>query len=74
VRIEGHTHSIGPEAYNQGLSERRPKVVEQYLISKRISADRLETMGYGPKRPVASNDTKEGRAINQRVELNVLDR
>jgi len=74
VVIEGHTDSIGPEAYNQGLSERRAKVVEQYLISKGISTDRLETLGYGPTRPVASNNTKEGRAINRRVELNVLER
>jgi outer membrane protein OmpA-like peptidoglycan-associated protein len=73
VRIEGHTDNIGPEEYNQGLSERRAKAVEEYLISKGISADRLETMGYGPSRPIAPNDTKEGRAINRRVELNVLE-
>jgi OOP family OmpA-OmpF porin len=74
VKIEGHTDNIGPEEYNQGLSERRAKAVEQYLISKGISADRLETMGYGQSNPVAPNDTEEGRAINRRVELNVLER
>jgi len=73
VRIEGHTDSTGPEAYNQGLSERRAKAVEEYLISKGVSADRLEIMGYGPSSPIAPNDTKEGRAMNRRVELKVLE-
>jgi len=73
VKIEGHTDSIGPEAYNQGLSERRAKAVEEYLASKGISADRLEIMGYGPSSPIAPNDTKEGRAMNRRVELKVLE-
>ena len=74
VEIAGHTDSIGPEEYNQGLSERRAKAVEEYIISKGISADRLEIMGYGPSSPIAPNDTKEGRAKNRRVELNVLER
>jgi len=73
VKIEGHTDSTGPEAYNKGLSERRAKAVEEYLISKGISADRLEIMGYGPSSPIAANDTKEGRAMNRRVELKVLE-
>jgi outer membrane protein OmpA-like peptidoglycan-associated protein len=73
VKIEGHTDSTGPEAYNQGLSERRAKAVEEYLASKGISADRLEIMGYGPSSPIAPNDTKEGRAMNRRVELKVLE-
>ncbi len=73
VRIEGHTDSTGPEEYNQGLSERRAKAVEEYMISKGISADRLEIMGYGPSSPIAPNDTKEGRAMNRRVELKVLE-
>jgi outer membrane protein OmpA-like peptidoglycan-associated protein len=72
VMIEGHTDSIGLEAYNQGLSERRAKAVEEYLISKGVSADRIEIMGYGPSSPIAPNDTKEGRAMNRRVELKVL--
>ena len=72
VRIEGHTDSIGPEAYNQGLAERRAKAVEDFLISKGVSADRLEIMGYGPSSPIAPNNTEEGRAMNRRVELKVL--
>ena len=73
VAIEGHADSIGPEEYNQGLSERRAKAVEEYLVSKGISTDRLEVMGYGPSSPIAPNDTKEGRAMNRRVELKVLE-
>jgi outer membrane protein OmpA-like peptidoglycan-associated protein len=73
VKIEGHTDSIGPEAYNQGLSERRAKAVKEYLISKGISADRLETEGYGPSNPIAPNDTREGRAMNRRVDVKVLE-
>ena len=49
------------------------KAVEEYLISKGISADRLEIMGYGPSSPIAPNDTKEARAMNRRVELKVLE-
>ncbi|MFQ5902757.1 MAG: OmpA family protein, partial [Candidatus Binatia bacterium] len=74
VEIAGHTDSTGPEAYNQGLSERRAKTVEEYLISKGISPDRLKAVGYGESRPVATNDTREGRAMNRRVELNVLEK
>ena len=73
VKIEGYTDSTGPEEYNQGLSERRAKAVEEYMISKGISTDRLEIMGYGPSSPIAPNDTKEGRAKNRRVELKVLE-
>ncbi len=73
VEIAGHTDSTGPEAHNQGLSERRAKAVEEYLISKGISADRLKPVGYGPSYPIASNATREGRAANRRVELKVLE-
>jgi outer membrane protein OmpA-like peptidoglycan-associated protein len=72
VRVEGHTDSIGTEAYNQKLSERRAKAIEEFLISKGVSADRLEIVGYGPSNPIAPNDTKEGRAMNRRVEMKVL--
>lgn len=74
VEIAGHSDSTGPEAYNLGLSERRAKAAEEYLISKGISPDRLKAVGYGESRPVATNDTREGRAMNRRVELNVLEK
>lgn len=71
VRIEvaGHTDSKGRDAYNLGLSDRRSAVVRDYLISKGIDANRMSSRGYGETRPVASNDTSDGRAQNRRTEL-----
>ena len=74
VEVAGHTDSVGDEAYNQGLSERRANAAKEYLESKGITATRLSALGYGEAQPVASNDTEEGRAQNRRVELIVLDR
>ncbi|HSM40872.1 MAG TPA: OmpA family protein [Afifellaceae bacterium] len=74
VEVAGHTDSIGTDAYNQGLSERRANAVKDYLTSKGITATRLTARGDGESRPVASNDTDAGRAENRRVELIVLDR
>ncbi len=69
VEVAGHTDSVGSDQFNQGLSERRANTVGQYLISKGISQERMITIGAGKTRPVASNDTEEGRALNRRVEL-----
>jgi len=74
VEVAGHTDSTGSDAYNQGLSERRANSVKDYLTSQGVTATRLSAKGYGESQPVASNDTKEGRAENRRVELIVLDR
>jgi OOP family OmpA-OmpF porin len=74
VEVAGHTDSIGTEEYNQGLSERRAQAVQDYLVGKGIRASRLSAKGYGESMPVASNDNKEGRAENRRVELVVMDR
>ncbi len=73
VNVEGHTDSVGSDAYNQGLSERRTKSVVDYLVGKGIDAGRLMATGYGESRPVATNDTAEGRAQNRRVELVVAE-
>jgi OOP family OmpA-OmpF porin len=68
--VEGHTDSIGADAYNQKLSERRAKAVLDYLVNKGgINPARLAPVGYGEGKPVATNATKEGRAKNRRVEL-----
>ena len=67
--IEGHTDSVGSDAYNQQLSERRAESVKAYLVSKGIAESRIETKGYGESQPVTSNDTEAGRAKNRRVEL-----
>jgi OOP family OmpA-OmpF porin len=68
----GHTDSIGSDAYNQKLSVRRAESVKAYLVSKGIPANRIYTEGKGEKQPVASNKTKEGRAKNRRVEIEVI--
>ena len=69
VRVEGNTDSIGTDAYNQGLSERRSEGVMGHLIGRGVSASRLTSVGYGESQPIASNETDEGRALNRRVEL-----
>ena len=73
VRVEGHTDWTGPEAYNQGLSERRAVAVRDHLAAAGVEASRLSTVGRGESSPMASNETREGRALNRRVELQVLE-
>ena len=68
----GHTDSIGAEAYNQKLSERRANSVKEYLVSKGVPADRIYTEGKGELQPPASNDSREGRAQNRRVEIEIV--
>jgi OOP family OmpA-OmpF porin len=69
VRIEGHTDSVGSDAYNMKLGQRRADSAESYLVSHGVSASRLSTVSYGESKPIASNDTAEGRAQNRRVDL-----
>ncbi len=69
VTIEGHTDSRGNDAFNLKLSQRRADSVKAYLISKGIDGAKLNTMAYGESKPIGSNDTKEGRAENRRVEF-----
>lgn len=71
IAVEGHTDSQGSDQYNQGLSERRAKAVAEYLESHGIARSRMETTGFGESKPVADNDTADGRAQNRRVELRV---
>ncbi|MBI3785722.1 MAG: OmpA family protein [Deltaproteobacteria bacterium] len=73
ISVEGHTDSRGTDAYNQKLSERRAKSVADYLSAHGIATSRLSTVGYGESRPVAGNDSDEGRAQNRRVELRVQE-
>ncbi|MEZ5845413.1 MAG: OmpA family protein [Geminicoccaceae bacterium] len=67
--VQGHTDSTGATDYNQGLSERRAQSVLDYLTGKGVEAERLTAVGFGENRPLASNDTEEGRAQNRRVEI-----
>ena len=65
--IEGHTDSVGSDAYNQKLSERRAASVVKALTELGVEKSRLKAVGYGESKPIASNETVEGRAENRRV-------
>lgn len=73
VMITGYTCSMGPDAYNQKLSEKRAAAVKAYLVDKGISETRLMTSGGGESNPVADNATKDGRMMNRRAELVVIN-
>jgi len=73
LAIEGHTDNQGKFAYNMDLSDRRAKSVMRDLIKRGIDAGRLEARGYGPTRPIKTNNTVEGRAANRRVEFHIVD-
>ncbi|MEO2051725.1 MAG: OmpA family protein [Allomuricauda sp.] len=70
--VEGHTDSVGSESTNQKLSESRANSVRDFLIDKGIAADRLTAIGYGEAKPIATNNTRAGRAQNRRVEINLV--
>lgn len=71
IDVVGHTDSVGSNAYNQALSERRANAVKDYLVSEGIDAGLIDAIGMGKREPVASNDTEEGQAKNRRVEIHV---
>jgi OmpA-OmpF porin, OOP family len=73
VRVVGHTDSVGADAYNQNLSERRAASVVDYLSRNGVARSRLESSGAGESQPVASNETDDGRAQNRRVELQIKE-
>lgn len=69
VKVDGHTDWVGTDGYNMALGERRANAVKQYLIRKGVAADRIDTTSYGESKPVATNETDEGRALNRRTEV-----
>jgi len=69
VIATGHTDSVGTDAYNVKLSDRRAAAVKAYLVSKGIAASKITTLGKGESQPVATNKTKEGRQKNRRVDI-----
>ena len=71
-RIEGHTDNVGKKAKNILLSQNRADAVKIYLIQGGIDQSRLESIGYGPDKPIASNKNKKGRELNRRVEINLI--
>lgn len=72
IELSGHTSSEGDASVNRSLSYKRVKACKDYIVSKGIDAGRITTIGHGPDKPVAKNDTEENRAKNRRVEMRVL--
>jgi outer membrane protein OmpA-like peptidoglycan-associated protein/opacity protein-like surface antigen len=73
LQVSGHTDNVGSKKTNTALSLRRAESVKAYMASKGIAQDRIETRGFGPDKPVATNDTKDGRALNRRIEFIRID-
>jgi OOP family OmpA-OmpF porin len=71
IEIAGHTDSTGSDAYNQRLSQRRAQSVKDYLVTQGVPSEKIQTIGFGESKPVASNTTKQGRARNRRVEVRI---
>ncbi len=74
AEVAGYTDNRGDPSYNRGLSERRAQTVRDYLIDRGVDASRLSWRGYGERDPIADNETAEGRELNRRVVLRILDR
>ncbi|NJX15019.1 DUF5723 family protein [Tamlana crocina] len=70
--IEGHTDSVGSNSLNQNLSEARASSVMHYLIENGVASNRLTSQGFGESKPIAPNSTQAGRALNRRVEINLV--
>lgn len=73
VLIEGHTDNVGNAEHNQILSQQRAEAIVSYLTEKGIEPSRLQAKGYGFSRPIATNDTEEGRALNRRTEIKIIE-
>jgi len=73
IRVNGHTDNVGGDEYNMNLSRNRAKSVHDYLISKGINASRLSFAYFGSTRPIADNNTEQGKAINRRVEFEITN-
>jgi OOP family OmpA-OmpF porin len=73
LSIEGHTDSDGPDDLNQKLSENRAEAVKQYLETQRVEVERLQSIGYGESKPIASNRTARGKETNRRVEFRIVN-
>jgi outer membrane protein OmpA-like peptidoglycan-associated protein len=74
VRLEGHTDSAGAKEANKMLSQNRADAIRVTLVASGVDTKRMETAGWGEEKPIASNDTEEGRAQNRRLEMTVLSK
>jgi len=71
IRIEAHTDNVGPVKDNQALTEKRAKAIQEELVKRGVEANRLDIAGFGESKPIATNETTEGRAENNRIEFKV---
>ncbi len=71
IQVEGHTDSVGSDAYNMDLSKRRAMAVKNLLVQRGVAENRIEVIGYGKTMPVATNTTEAGRQMNRRVEIKI---
>jgi outer membrane protein OmpA-like peptidoglycan-associated protein len=72
IRVEGHTDSRGSRTYNVNLSANRAKAVVEALVKRGVEKKRLKSQGFGPDKPIDTNDTEEGMARNRRTEFYVV--
>lgn len=72
ILVEGHTDNVGSNRINDALSKRRAESVKKYLVKKGINPKRIKTIGYGERRPIASNATEWGRRLNRRTEIVIV--
>jgi outer membrane protein OmpA-like peptidoglycan-associated protein len=72
IEVAGHTDAVGTDAYNQKLSERRADAVKNYMAANGYPGDKIKVMGFGESKPVASNETVNGRTQNRRVEISII--
>ena len=73
MRIEGHTDSVGDDSANLRLSQNRANSVMSALLRRKVDPSRMEAVGFGETRPVASNSSASGRAENRRTEFNIIE-
>jgi OOP family OmpA-OmpF porin len=73
IAIEGHASAEGNKQYNKTLSDKRAKAVMKYLVEKGIAQEMLTASGFGSEKPIAENETEEGREKNRRVEFNIVE-
>jgi outer membrane protein OmpA-like peptidoglycan-associated protein len=72
VRVTGHTDNVGSRETNVTLSKRRAEAVKAYLMKRGVEADRIETLGEGPDSPITTNNTRQGRQQNRRIEFQII--
>lgn len=72
IEISGHTDNTGTDAINEKLSQARADAVKNYLMAADVASNRIQSKGYGSLKPIATNETEEGRQTNRRVEFSIL--